>query len=90
VKGVVIFLGSLFLSGKSVAQEVISWDSEFVPGRGDLAHQLKLLYDEVESEREAMEMRYDKETRHSMNADRQAYWNVWIGKELKALEKFAE
>jgi hypothetical protein len=173
VKGVFIFLASLFLSGKSVAQEVIFWDSAakltwadylgmvdakspfdaatvsgiqfrlklsgegltdsvvavfyqsdswvrkrtessliheqghfditeifarklrkrieaFVPGRGDLAHQLKLLYDEVESEREATEILYDKETRHSLNAGRQAYWNVRIGNELKELEKFAE
>jgi hypothetical protein len=63
---------------------------EFVPKRGDLAHQLRLLYDQVESEREAMENEYDTETRHSADARRQAYWNVRIGKELKALEKFAE
>ena len=62
---------------------------EFVPKRGDLGHQLKLLYDEVESERDAMENLYDKETRHSADAVRQADWNIRIRKELKELEKFA-
>jgi hypothetical protein len=62
---------------------------EFVPRRGDLAHQLNLLYDEIESEREVMESLYDRETRHSADARRQAYWNARIQKELKELEKFA-
>ena len=63
---------------------------EFVPKRGDLGHQLRLLYDETESERDAMENLYDKETKHSIDAVRQAYWNGRIQKELKDLEKFSE
>jgi len=62
---------------------------EFVPKRGDLNHQLNLLYEEVESERDAMENLYDKETRHSADAVRQARWNVTIRNELRALEEFA-
>jgi hypothetical protein len=61
----------------------------FVPRRGDLGHQLRLLYDETESERDAMENLYDKETKHSIDAVRQAYWNGRIRRELKALEEFA-
>jgi hypothetical protein len=63
---------------------------EFVPKRGDLGHQLKFLYDEVESEREAMENLYDKDTRHSADAARQADWNMRISNELKELEKYVE
>jgi hypothetical protein len=63
---------------------------EFVPKRGGLAYQLNMLYDEVEGEREAMEELYDKETRHSADAVRQARWNVWIRKELRELNNYAE
>jgi hypothetical protein len=63
---------------------------EFVPKRGDLAHQLMLLYDEIESERKAMENLYDRETGHSADAVRQAEWNVRIRNALKGLEKFAD
>lgn len=63
---------------------------EFVPGRGDLAHQLRLVYDEIEREREAREDLYDRETGHSADAARQAEWNVSIRRELKELEKFAD
>ena len=62
---------------------------EFVPARGDLNHQLNRLYDAVESERDAMENLYDKETGHSADAVRQTRWNVRIRNELKALEEFA-
>ncbi len=62
---------------------------EFVPKRGDLNHQLNLLYNETESERDAMEILYDKETRHSVDVVRQERWNVRIRNELRALEGFA-
>jgi hypothetical protein len=47
------------------------------------------LRNEAESERDAMENLYDKDTKHSIDAVRQAYWNGRIGRELKALEEFA-
>jgi hypothetical protein len=62
---------------------------EFVPRRGDLNHQLNLLYDEMERERDAMENLYDQETGHSADPVRQARWNVRIRNELRALEEFA-
>jgi hypothetical protein len=63
---------------------------EFVPKRGDLGHQLRSLYDEAESERDAMENLYDKETRHSVDVMGQERWNVRIRNELKELDKFAD
>jgi hypothetical protein len=63
---------------------------EFVPRRGDLAHQLNLLYEEVERDREAMERLYDEETRHSTDVARQAEWNGRIRAALKELGAFAD
>jgi hypothetical protein len=63
---------------------------EFVPKRGSLGHQLELLYDEVESSREAEQQLYDLQTGHGSNAVRQAEWEVRIEKELKELEGFGE
>jgi hypothetical protein len=62
---------------------------EFVPKRGDLPHQLNLLYNETENERDAMEKLYDRETKHSVDSFRQARWNARIRNELKELEEFA-
>jgi hypothetical protein len=62
---------------------------EFVPRRGDLPHQLNLLYNETENERDAMEQLYDRETNHSVDAVRQARWNLRIRNELKELGEFA-
>lgn len=63
---------------------------EFVPKRGSLGKQLKQVYDDVEREREATENLYDAETRHSADADRQAYWLGRIRDQLKELEEYGE
>ena len=46
------------------------------------------VYSKVKAERELYITLYDKETNHSINKQKQEFWNNKISKELKLLEKF--
>ncbi len=61
---------------------------EFIPKRGSIGQQLKQLYDDVERDRAATENLYDTETKHSADAERQAYWLGKIRDQLKELEEY--
>ena len=61
---------------------------EFIPKRGSLGRQLKLLYDEVDRDRNEMEAQYDRQTNHSANAAMQRYWNQKIRNELQTLAQY--
>jgi hypothetical protein len=49
-----------------------------------------VLYDEIESERDAEEKLYDRETKHGSDAGRQAVWTKKIGSDLDELEEFEQ
>lgn len=50
---------------------------------------LRKIYEEIMAAKEAMQNKYDQETNHSINKEKQAEWQEKIGKELKGLEAFA-
>lgn len=51
---------------------------------------LKKIYDEVTDEKEEMQDKYDSETRHSINKDKQAEWLKKIEAMLKEYEAYAD
>ena len=50
---------------------------------------LRRIYEDITSEKEEMQNRYDRETNHSINKDKQAEWLEKIRRELKELEPFS-
>ena len=50
---------------------------------------LRRIYEDITDEKEEMQNRYDRETNHSINKEKQAGWLEKIKIELKELEAFA-
>jgi hypothetical protein len=51
---------------------------------------LRKIYEDITAVKEAMQNKYDGETDHSINKEKQAEWQEKIGKELKNLEAFSK
>ncbi|APU69310.1 DUF922 domain-containing protein [Christiangramia flava] len=49
---------------------------------------LRRIYQKIESERVAMQERFDKETSHSENRNKELEWQVYIDRELEKLKSF--
>lgn len=49
---------------------------------------LNRLYEIIEKERAAMQLKYDKETNHSLNREAQARWQENVKKEINKFENF--
>lgn len=49
---------------------------------------LNKLYEIIEKERDAMQLKYDKETNHSLNREAEAHWQNFVKKELKKYENY--
>lgn len=49
---------------------------------------LNKLYEVIEKERAAMQLKYDKESNHSLNKEGEAKWQNFVKKELKKFENF--
>lgn len=62
--------------------------SEYEPGRS-VRLDLKQLYNRIESERVAMQKRFDKETQHSEKHEAEMAWRKKIAHQLKILEAYA-
>lgn len=62
--------------------------SEYVPGR-TVRLDLRRIYNQVESERVAMQKQFDKDTHHSENHDAEMSWRKRIAQQLKSLEAYA-
>jgi len=50
--------------------------------------QMNALHNAINEAVSKTQKRYDQETMHSMNIEKQKEWEVFIGKELKALDQF--
>jgi hypothetical protein len=50
--------------------------------------ELTAIFTRIKSERQAMQDRYDKETNHSQNKEKEAEWQTFINSELKNLEQW--
>lgn len=50
--------------------------------------ELTAIFTRIKSERQAMQDRYDKETNHSQNKEKEAEWQTLIHNELKKLEQW--
>lgn len=49
---------------------------------------LNKFYEEIEKERAAMQLKYDKESNHSINKEGEAKWQNLVRKEMKKYENF--
>ncbi len=49
---------------------------------------LQSIYTKAESDRRAMQIKYDKETNHSIILEKQKEWDIFIQKELKRLDNW--
>lgn len=56
---------------------------------GNLKAELEQLYKKTEKERAVMQLKFDKETRHSINTAAQLEWQILVKQELKKLKDFA-
>ena len=52
--------------------------------------QLRTLFQEMAQKHSDEQIRYDRETDHSINKEEQAKWNAWIQKELKDLSAYTD
>jgi hypothetical protein len=64
--------------------------SEYRFDKNNFKKDLKKIYDEVTEEKEEMQNRYDRETRHSINKTRQAEWLQKIEDMLREYEAYAD
>ncbi|UJH92241.1 DUF922 domain-containing Zn-dependent protease [Antarcticibacterium sp. 1MA-6-2] len=51
---------------------------------------LNSFYTKVEKERAAMQLQYDRETKHSLNKEAEAKWQLFVKEELQKLEDYQE
>lgn len=49
---------------------------------------LNKLYEDIEKERAAMQLKYDRESNHSINKEGEAKWQNFVKRELKKFENF--
>lgn len=54
----------------------------------DPRKELNRLYKNIETERNAMQLKYDRETNHSINREAEASWQIYVRKELKKYGKY--
>ncbi|GGW73987.1 hypothetical protein GCM10008085_27710 [Winogradskyella epiphytica] len=54
----------------------------------NLKEQMRSLHDSVNKALNETQIRYDKQTNHSMNIEKQKAWELFVAKELKALDQF--
>lgn len=50
--------------------------------------ELSAIFSRINRERQVMQDRYDKETNHSQNKEKEAQWQVFINNELKKLQQW--
>lgn len=63
--------------------------SEYVFNKNSFKEDLKNLYMNLTSEKDAFQNKYDEETNHSINKEKQAEWLKKIGETLNELKDFA-
>ncbi len=61
----------------------------YIPGRS-IRQDLKSIYNNIESERSAMQNLFDKESQHSENREAEIRWRNFVAKELKKLEAYSK
>lgn len=54
----------------------------------DPRKELNKLYEIIEKERDAMQLKYDKETNHSLNREAEARWQNFVKREIKKYENY--
>jgi len=62
----------------------------YVLDKRDYQSDLRKIYEDITATKESMQNKYDQETNHSINKDKQAEWLEKIRQELKNLEDFAD
>ncbi|REC63878.1 DUF922 domain-containing protein [Chryseobacterium pennae] len=62
--------------------------AENIRNSGDYDRLFKSIYSQISNEYKSFQIAYDRDTRHGMNEDKQAEYNVAISKELENLKSY--